>query len=271
MPQPWHDILANLLPFWMVAARLSGLFLFAPILASQLVARQVRILLVVMLTVALFPAVASAGQPLPPLEPAELIFVLAGEILIGLALGLMASMPLVAVQIAGSIAGFKLGLAIATVFNPESNADSAVIGQLLFFAALALFVQVGGLELMLIGVMHTFEVVPPATAWLDVAPAELFAAMLDAAFVVAMRIAMPVLVLSTLASLAMGVLMRTIPQINVLTIGFAIQILLGMMILAVSSAAIGDVIVDSIVEAFAAIDGWVESLTPRRTGVHHGG
>ena len=88
-------ILEHLLPFWMVAARVSGLFLFAPVLASQLVSRQVRILLLVMLTVAMYPAVAAGGIEAPPLELPTVAMVLLAEVLVGLAIGLLATMPLV--------------------------------------------------------------------------------------------------------------------------------------------------------------------------------
>ncbi len=254
------SILENLLPFWLVAARLSGLFLFAPVLASQLVMRQVRVLMLLMLTVALYPAVAEGGIVTPPLEIGPLAIVLLSEVLIGLAIGMLATMPLVAVQIAGSIISYKLGLALAQVYNPEFDAQSEVIGQIMYLMALALFIQVGGLEHMVVAVMDTFASLPPGTAWVDVAPVHLMAAMIDAAFVVGLRIAMPVLLMATLASLAMGVLMRTIPQINIMTIGFAIQIVLGLAVLAVSIMAIGDVTGEAIVDGFGHIHDWARTL-----------
>lgn len=262
------SILEHLLPFWLVAARVSGLFLFAPVLASQLVLRRVRVLLLVMLTAAVYPAVAAGGVQTPPLEIGSLALVLLGEVLIGLAIGLLATMPLVAVQVAGSIISYKLGLALAQVFNPEFDAQSEVIGQLLFLMALVLFVQVGGLEHMVLAVMDTFKTLPPGSAWIDSAPAELLAAMTDAAFVVGLRIAMPVLLMATLASLAMGVLMRTIPQINIMTIGFAIQIMLGLAVLAVAMMSIGEVAVEAIARAFDQIHDWAGTLGGGGAVVH---
>lgn len=248
------------MPFWLVAARMTGLFLFAPVLASQLVMRQVRVLLLVMLTVALYPSVAAAGVQTPPLEIGSLAMVLLGEVLIGLSIGLLATMPLVAIQIAGSIISYKLGLALAQVYNPEFDAQSEVIGQLLYLMGLAFFVQVGGLELMIVAIMDTFATIPPGSAWVDVAPMQLLAALLDAAFIVGLRIAMPVLLMATLVSLAMGVLMRTIPQINIMTIGFAIQIVMGLGVLAISIFAVGDVAGDAIVHMFEDIHAWARSL-----------
>lgn len=259
------SILEHLLPFWLVAARVSGLFLYAPILASRLVMHRVRVLMLLMLTVALYPAVAAGGIQTPPLELGTVAMVLLGEVLIGLAIGMMATMPLVAVQIAGSVISYKLGLALAQVYNPEFDAQSEVIGQLLYLMALCLFVQVGGLEHMVVAVMETFATVPPGTAWLDVAPVQLMAALIDAAFVVGLRIAMPVLLMATLVSLAMGVLMRTIPQINIMSIGFAIQIVMGMSVLVVSIFAIGDVAGEAIVDGLGYVYDWVRTL-----GVSHG-
>ncbi|MGD1916317.1 MAG: flagellar biosynthetic protein FliR [Phycisphaerales bacterium] len=253
-------IFENLMPFWLVAARLSGLFLFAPVLASRLLMRQFRVLLLVMLTVALYPAVASAGIETPPLEIGSLAMVLLAEVLIGLAIGMLATLPLVAIQVAGSIISYKMGLALAQVFNPEFDAQSEVIGQLLYLMGLAIFVQMGGLEHMVLAVMQTFETLPPGMAWLDVAPIQLMAAMTDAAFVIGLRIAMPVLLMGTLISLAMGVLMRTVPQINIMTIGFAIQIVMGLGVITVAIFAIGEVAGEGIVEAFEQIFSWARTL-----------
>lgn len=254
------SILEHLLPFWLVAARVSGLFLFAPVLASRLVMRRVRVLLLLMLTVALYPAVAVGGVQVPPMELGTVAMVLLGEVLIGLAIGMMATMPLVAIQVAGSVISYKLGLALAQVYNPEFDAQSEVIGQVLYLMGLGLFIQIGGLEHMVVAIMDTFATLPPGTAWVDVAPAQLMAALIDAAFVVGLRIAMPVLLMATLASLAMGVLMRTIPQINIMSIGFAIQILLGMSVLVVSIFAIGDVASEAITDGLGYVYDWARSL-----------
>lgn len=254
------SILENLLPFWLVAARLSGLFLFAPVFASRLVMRQFRVLLLAMLTVALYPAVAAGGIQIPPLEVGSVAMVLLAEVLIGLAIGMLVTLPLVAIQVAGSIISYKLGLALAQVYNPEFDAQSEVLGQVLYLMGLAIFVQMGGLEHAVLAVMATFESLPPGTAWLDAAPIQLMAAMTDAAFVVGLRIAMPVLLMGTLVSLAMGVLMRTVPQINIMTIGFAIQIVMGLGVLVVVVFAIGDVVGESIIEAFEPIFDWARTL-----------
>lgn len=254
------SILEHLLPFWLVAARLSGLFLFAPVLASRLLMRQFRVLLLVMLTVALYPAVVAAGIEMPPLEVGSVAMVLLAEVLIGLAIGMLVTLPLVAIQVAGSIISYKLGLALAQVYNPEFDAQSEVIGQVLYLMGLAIYIQMDGLEHAVLAVMVTFESLPPGAAWLDVAPIQLMAAMTDAAFVVGMRIAMPALLMGTLVSLAMGVLMRTVPQINIMTIGFAIQIIMGLGVLVVAIFAIGDVVGESIVEAFDPIYDWARAI-----------
>jgi len=266
--EPWGEILEHLLPFWLVAARLSGLFLFAPVFASGLLLGRVRVLLLVMLTVASYPMVAASAPEPPPLELGAMAVALFGELVLGLAIGMLATLPLVAVQVAGSVAGYKLGLALAQVFNPESDAQAEVIGQLLFFMALALYIEVGGLELSLLAVLRTFETLPPGTGWVGMAPASLLASLLDAAFVVGVRIAMPVLLMATLASVAMGVLMRTIPQINIMTIGFAIQIVLGVSVLAIAATAIGDVVVEHVLDSFDQIARWADTLDP--AGVPYG-
>jgi len=134
------------------------------------------------------------------------------------------------------------------------------MGQALTFLLLAIFLAMGGLELMIGAVVRTFELVPLGAFAFGQAPLELFVALMGAAFEVAIRIAAPVVCVIFVETLATGMIMKTVPQLNILSFGFPLKILAGLGMLAGSIIYI-DAAMDGFVDrSLAAIGSWVESL-----------
>lgn len=252
-------LLEHLAPFFFVAARLAGLFLFAPVLASPMIPWSAKPLLLLGLAAAAYPA--ASGALLVPAEADvfTLALLVVSESLIGAAMGLAAIIPLAALELAGFLAGHQIGFGLARVYNPDSDVETDVLGQLLFFLALAAFLGMGGLESLFLGVIATFERVPVGGFSVDGATLDMLAGILASGFELSLRVAAPVLALIFLELLAMGILMKTMPQLNVLTYGFAVKIVTAIAVLALAVGVIHQVgseaIADSLRQALAWIDG----------------
>lgn len=250
----------HMLPVLLVFSRLGGLFLMAPVLGGQSIPVRVRVLLALALTLVVYPMV-SQTTPLP-LEPdmVSLIGIMATELLIGLSIGALATLPLLAVQAGGHFIGQQMALGIASVFDPATNADSGLIGQTLTFLLMTSFLAMGGLEIMLGGVIRSLELVPLGAVTLDVIPLDLFVGLMSASFSVAVRVSAPVVCIIFVETLATGMIMKTVPQLNILSFGFPVKILAGLGMLAASlvfiNAAIGGIVERSLVD----IVDWAESL-----------
>jgi flagellar biosynthetic protein FliR len=262
MNQALFDAVApHVVPVVIVFSRLTGLFILAPILGGSSVPARVKVLLAVALTLIVYPTVPidPATLPMTP-DLAALAPLMASELLVGLSVGALASLPLLAAQAGGHMISQQMALAIASVFDPATDTDGDLIGQALTFLLLTIFLAMGGLELMIGAVVRTFELVPLGAFGFGEVPLDLFVALMGAAFEVAIRVAAPVVCVIFVETLATGMIMKTVPQLNILSFGFPLKILAGLAMLAGSVIFI-DTAMDGFVErSLTAIGSWVESL-----------
>ena len=151
-------LLVHLPAALLVIFRIGGLMLCAPVFGSNIIPVRVRILLAFVLGIALYPALYSVGAVSPEglsLDLASLAPLVALEILVGLTIGLLASLPLMAMQMGGLLMGQQMGLGFATLYNPALGDEGDVVGQLFFFLALAGFLVVSGHEAIVAAVSCT--------------------------------------------------------------------------------------------------------------------
>lgn len=269
-----EPILPHVLPLALVVARLTGIFLFTPMLSSISVPMMWRALLAFMFAVAIYPFV----PPMPgaaSLDVFQLAPLLFGELLIGTVIGLLAGLPLIAVQMGGYVMGYLMGLSLAESFNPELEANGSAIGDALYYMAALVFIGVGGLEVLFATLAHSFTTAPVGLFSAVDLPLDLLLGVMTSGFELAIRVSAPVMAVVMLQLLSMGFVMKTMPQINIMSIGFAAQIIAGLAILLVSIGIIATVSGDEIDSVLDQITGWVHQLAPRpvpasAVGVPHG-
>ncbi len=234
----FEPILDHALPYGLVLVRLTGLLVFSPLISGRLVPRRFKIMLAMMFAAVIYPMTPrevglAAGADVFTIAPLAV-----SELLIGSSIGLIASIPLYAADMAGTIAGHQMGLGIARVFNPEMDAESEAVANLLFYAAMAGFIALGGLDVLFLAIARTFETVPIGSFGLDEAPLNLVVGTLTSGMELALRVAAPVVVSVLMILIGMSVVAKTMPQVNILSVGFAMKILLGLVVLAWTSATI---------------------------------
>lgn len=226
-------------PVWlMILVRLTGIFVLAPVLGSSTLPRTVKVFLALGLSFAIWPmlwidsqASGYLAEAVRGLDLWSLGLLVALELLIGYVIGYAASLPLTGMQLGGHIIDQQMGLAAAQLFNPEFDDQTGVTGQLLFMFALALFVAAGGLNVMLHTLAQTFRHVPLGGFASFDQIVDMVVGMITIMFELGLRISAPILCLMFLVSVGMGFLMRTVPQFNILSVGFAIRILSSMVIM----------------------------------------
>lgn len=258
---PIYDaILPHAGPFLLVLSRIAGLFFFAPLLSSRSIPTQVKVMVALALTAAVYPLVPSPA-PWPPVFDLVTVGALfASEALIGLTIGILAAVPLMCVQLGGLMMGTQMGLGIAQTLNPATDISGDNIGQMLFYLTLAAFLTVGGLELIVGAVLVTFERVPLGGLGPRDMPIDLLVGLLTSGFAMAMRIALPVLMIIFLESIAMGFLMKTVPSLNIMSFGFPLRVLVGLFTLVAALDFISSTIADELGRAVEAWTGWAMNL-----------
>ncbi len=252
-------ILPHVTPFALVLARISGIYLFAPALGSPIIPARVKGLIVVAMTMVIYPTVAST----PIVGPIDLITLgpmILGETVIGLAIGLVIAIPVMSVQMGGLIIGQQMGLGLGTVYNPAIDSEGDILGQILFYLALAVFLGAGGLELMHTALVLTFDHVPMGGFSTGRAPIDLLTGVVASGYGLAIRVAAPVLAIIMLETISTGVLMKTVPQLNVLTFGFPIKIIAGMVALIVALPFIQEAVSEEMFSVLNHVFLWVNGL-----------
>lgn len=247
-------------PFLMVLFRLSGLAVFAPVVGSPLIPARVRLLLMFMFAIAVYPTLPSDQQAPMHLDLLSLGPAIAAETMIGLTVGLIAALPMYAVQLGGQVMGQQVGMGLAGIYNPALDTESDVIGQMLLFVAITIFAAVGGLDLLFSSVVHTFARVPVGHALGVQPPLELLTGVVSSGFEMALRVAAPVLCIIMVETVGTGFLMKTLPQLNIMTIGFAAKVVLAFLVLAWAIGAMGDAIADDIGRTIDVITGWTTGM-----------
>jgi flagellar biosynthesis protein FliR len=237
MPALETFLISRFMVFTLVLARTGTLLMTAPIFGASSVPRRVRGLLAVAMSLLVAPVYLSAAS-LPPIENTlEYGRLLANETLVGLLLGLGMNILFSGVQVAGQIVSQMSGLSLAEVFSPGFEEDVSVFTQLFYFLTLAVFVAVGGHRIVTQSLLETFAALPPGHAALGKDFVQVIVGIITQSFALGIRAAAPLLVALLLSNLVLGLISRTLPQINVIAVGFGVNALLAMGILFLSVGA----------------------------------
>lgn len=197
----------------------------APFFGSQSVPVRIRALFAVGISLIIVPTYWSTPLEYPG-SVLGLFVLIAGEALVGLALGLGVLILFTGVQVAGQIIGQLSGMSLADVFNPAFDSNSPIFSQILFYVTMAVFLLIGGHRMILSGLLDTFEVLPPGLGTVSESITYALVTILHQSFVVGIRAVAPVMASLLLATLVMGLVSRTLPQLNILTLGFGLNALI---------------------------------------------
>ena len=244
--------------FALAMIRLLGVFLFAPFFGHAAVPMRVRVGLAFL--VAWMGAAHWAVVP-PPAEMGPIALAVLQEAVIGVSLGLATSLVFAGFALMTEFASIQGGLGAAAAIDPASGANSVVLTQLVQWFALTVFLAVGGHHLVLKAVLTSFEHLPLGAG---LPSAETFAGLASLGsgiFELALRLAAPFTAVMLLSNLAVGMLGRAIPQLNLMALQRPAHIGITLLILALGAgplvAALGDATV-----------AWIDAVTLTLLGGH---
>lgn len=205
-----------------------------PIFGSQNVPVQLKAGLSFLLAILLFPLIPVQINNDPNFDVFTFAFMVVKEIFVGLSIGFASSLLFVSVQFAGRLVDTEMGFAMVQLIDPFTDSQATVTGQLLILLFSIIFLITNGHYFMLIAVKKSFEVIPLYTASMPNSnTVNLFVSMVGNVFVLAVRMAAPVFCVLLLTTVALGVIARTVPQINIFFVGLPLKIGLGLITLAI--------------------------------------
>lgn len=231
-------LLTKVAVFVLILGRIGALVATAPLLRLETVPLQVRALLAVTLSLLVMPLYAHLSYT----SPWNLLAfggLLVNEILVGLLLGLGMQVLLGGIHVAGQIVSHLSGMSLAEISSPSFDSGTSVFTELFNFVTLAVFVAIGGHRLLMAALLDTFQWAPPGQCQIGESFADVMVGILAQSFLLGIRAAAPIMIALLLSTLLLGLISRTLPQINILAVGFGLNALLtiGAMLVSVGAVA----------------------------------
>jgi flagellar biosynthesis protein FliR len=219
--------------FILMFARIASLIAVAPVFGHQSIPSQVKVALAVFLAFVLFPMQASMTFKVD-IKIIGIVVLVLQEIIVGLFIGFATGLIFEGVRFAGELIGFDMGFSIASVYDPETNATMPVISEVLYTFVAMLFLSLNGHHFVLQALQLSYKAVPIGGLTLSAVASEKLVSMTGLIFVVAVKFAAPAMVAMFLTNIALGILTRVIPQMNIFGVAFPIKIGVGMIVLMTS-------------------------------------
>jgi flagellar biosynthetic protein FliR len=195
-----------------------------PAFGSSYAPIPVRIGLIVLISLVLMPVVALPAS----LAPAAMAFIALREAMIGLALAFSVQLVLVSAELAGHLAGFQLGFSYASLVDPQSGARNSVMSALYGMLALFVFLAIDGHHEMLRALAASYDAMPVGAWHVEGNIGMLVARMFGLIFTVGLQLAAPVILVLMVVELALGLMARTMPSLNLMMSGAPVRLLIGL-------------------------------------------
>jgi flagellar biosynthetic protein FliR len=246
--------------FLLVLSRVSGLFLITPFFSDTGVPMKVKVLFSIGVSIAIFGQVPAARTDFPGIW--ALLGGMAMELGVGLVMGLAINLLFVGLSMGARLVSQQTGMALANVFDPTSGNQTPILGQLYTLLATVIFLGINGHHRVLEGLLSSFQKVPLLGARLGAGIPALLGGMMQGCFVIGIKTAAPALTTLLLTSVAIGFLQRTVPQLNILAVGFPIRLLVGLVMLAVSLMVVMYFFRDQLSTALGDLGRVIDVLSP---------
>lgn len=211
--------------------RIGGLMVSAPIFSHNSLPVRIRIVLSVALAVMIFPMIGNIPQ-VEPLSVAGIVISI-NQVLIGIAMGFLMNMGFSVIIMAGENVAFKMGLGFATMANPQSGVSVPIVSQFLLIVATLLFLALGGHILLLEILLQSFKTLPIGAIGLTRDHFWDIIAWGTEMFAGALILSIPAIIILTMINLALGIMTRAAPTLNIFSVGFPLTLLSGMVIILV--------------------------------------
>jgi flagellar biosynthesis protein FliR len=225
----------QVLGFFLVLARVSPLFVLAPLFSSKLLPVRARGIVAVGLAIGIAPIAMNAGETAQlPTEVLAIGGLVLKEMLVGLGFAFALGALFAAVQVAGSLVDVMLGFSFGALVDPVTGTNGGVLNQLYALVGVMIFVVIGGDAWVIQGLARSYEAIPLADAPAIGSLVEGAQVAFSGIFGAAIEICAPVLLAALLTDVAFGLVSRVVPQLNVFAVGFPAKVTVGLVLVGAS-------------------------------------
>ncbi|WP_054260262.1 flagellar biosynthetic protein FliR [Propionispora sp. 2/2-37] len=219
--------------FLLIFTRVSGMFVTAPVFGSRNLPVYAKAGLALALTYILFPLFFNTDIQIPDAILPYSLLVLK-EFVVGLLLGFVSSMVFYTVQMSGHLLDMQIGFGIVNTIDPTNGQQIPLVGNFKYILALLIFLAINGHHVLLAALFSSFKMIPLTQVILHNTLADIFVDIISQSFVIAFKICIPVIVALLLMDIALGILARTMPQMNIFVVGIPGKIIIGVFVLSLA-------------------------------------
>lgn len=220
--------------FILIMVRYVGIFLVTPVLGSKVILTRIKIGLAFLLAIVTIPILYQQQSVAIPASTVIIALELVRELAIGLLLGFVLFLVFAAIQLAGQLIDLRMGFRIANVFDPISGASSPVVGQFKNILATLVFLSINGHHLILKSIYKSFAIISLGGANFNNSLWQFVFRRSADMFLIAFKIALPVVGTIFVVDVILGFLARAVPQMNIFIVGLPVKIIVGFIVLFVT-------------------------------------
>jgi flagellar biosynthetic protein FliR len=223
----------QLLAFGLVLLRMIGFVVAMPIVGTGSVPASVKVLLAMTLSTLLFPQIVWTGMN-GSIEQLNIITLAVKELFVGLSFGFLARMFFIIITMMGEVISISLGISAAQLFNPTMGESSTAVDQLYVTLASIFFFSIGGHHVLISGIYQSFAIVSVEQLTVQLTAFQSMGTTVQEIMASAVKMSAPVMVTILFTNVAIGVIGRAVPQINILITSLPVNILVGLGVMFVS-------------------------------------
>ena len=225
--------LNQLLIFFLVFLRAAAFLISGPLLAVKGIPVQVKVALAFILSLLVFPGLHAQGVSLPG---SSILFILqaAGEVAVGIGLGFTANLILILFRMAGHLIDLQIGFGMSGLFDPSTATQNTVIAHFMYFFSLVIFMTMDGHHSLILALAKSYQLVPLNTASFSGTAADFLIRAFAGTFALSVQVAVPILAVLVITDIALGIIARTAPQMNIFMLGLPFKVLFGLLVLSIT-------------------------------------
>ncbi|MFW6381404.1 MAG: flagellar biosynthetic protein FliR [Bacillota bacterium] len=220
--------------FLLVMIRYTGIFLITPVLGSRVIPGRVKIAVSFFMALVTVPILNRMEMVLFPARNVEILLTVMRELAVGLTIGLLTYLVFAAFQLAGQFIDLRMGFRMANIVDPMRGTSSPLVGQLKNVLATLVFLSLNGHHILIEGLHRSFAIIPPGGMSVSSGFWELLFRRSADVFIIAFKVALPIMGTIFIADIIFAFLARSIPQMNIFIVGFPVKIFVGILFLVLS-------------------------------------
>lgn len=211
----------------LIFIRVAGIVFSAPVLDTETIPVLFKAGLAFAVSLLLLPVVDTVVT-VKDLSLMAFVIGIFSEIAIGVTIGLSVKLLFTGIQLAGQIAGFQMGFAVANVVDPATSAQIPILAQFYNLTAMLVFLSINAHHMFFAALVDSYTILPPLAMQISPQLVDMMMRLAGNMFVVAIKVGAPLIAVMLVVSVGLGLVARTVPQIHIFIVAMPLKILIGL-------------------------------------------